>query len=170
LKLEIERKKLEAERKHLEAEKEKFEIAKLPPEPKYSPSVPKPNEIGRNGRFMPYDNGTVKDTRTGLMWAAKDNGEDINWQDAKKYCQSYRGGAYTDWRMPSEKELATIYDPNRSTQFRTSGSINVTANWVWGSETTGSKAAVFDFHYGRRIEVLQFYDYNRRALPVRGGN
>jgi len=26
-------------------------------------------EIGRDGRFIAYDNGTVLDTETGLMWA-----------------------------------------------------------------------------------------------------
>jgi hypothetical protein len=33
------------------------------------------NEIVRDGRFMTHDNGAVKDTLTGLMWAAKDNGK-----------------------------------------------------------------------------------------------
>src|SRR5450759_5881470 len=35
-------------------------------------------ETVRDGRFIAYDNGTVLDTRTKLMWAAKDNGSDIN--------------------------------------------------------------------------------------------
>jgi len=36
-------------------------------------------EIGKDGRFIAYDDGTVLDTRTNLMWAAKDNGSNINW-------------------------------------------------------------------------------------------
>ena len=67
-------------------------------------------EISRDGRFIAYDNGTVKDTEKGLMWAAKDNGKDINWKDAKRYCENYRGGGYTDWRMPTLDELAGLYD------------------------------------------------------------
>ncbi|MCX5831699.1 MAG: hypothetical protein NT140_07400 [Deltaproteobacteria bacterium] len=43
-------------------------------------------EIGKDGRFTTYDDGTVIDTRTGLMWAAKDNGSQINWQGAKHHC------------------------------------------------------------------------------------
>jgi hypothetical protein len=35
-------------------------------------------EVRRDGRFIAYDNGTVLDTKTNLMWAAKDNGSDIN--------------------------------------------------------------------------------------------
>ena len=49
-------------------------------------------ETARDGRFIAYDNGTVLDTKTKLMWAAKDNGDYINWEDAKSYCEKYRGG------------------------------------------------------------------------------
>jgi len=44
------------------------------------------------------------------MWATKDNGSDINWANAKSYCENYRGGGYTDWRMPTQDELAGLYD------------------------------------------------------------
>jgi hypothetical protein len=40
-------------------------------------------ETGKDGRFIPYDNGTVLDTKTKLMWAANDNGSNINWANAK---------------------------------------------------------------------------------------
>jgi hypothetical protein len=53
-------------------------------------------ETARDGRFIAYDNGTVLDTKTSLMWAAKDNGTDINWQNAKTYCENYHGGGYSD--------------------------------------------------------------------------
>jgi hypothetical protein len=44
------------------------------------------------------------------MWAAKDNGSPISWPEAKKYCENYRGGGYMDWRMPTQDELAGLYD------------------------------------------------------------
>ena len=69
---------------------------------KSSPLKKPPNDV--------YDNGTVKDAKTGLMWAAKDNGRDVTWQEAKEYCEKYRGGGYTDWRMPTQDELAGLYD------------------------------------------------------------
>ncbi len=74
------------------------------------PSQPTAGETARDGRFIAYSNGTVSDTRTNLMWAAKDNGSNINWADAKSYCENYRGGGYTDWRMPTYDELAGLYD------------------------------------------------------------
>ena len=62
-------------------------------------------------RFVDHDDGTVTDTKTGLMWAAKDNGNLINWQTARSYCQNYNGGGHTDWRIPTLTELASLYDP-----------------------------------------------------------
>jgi len=62
-------------------------------------------------RFINHGDGTVTDTITGLMWAAKDNGSHINWQNARSYCQNYRGGGHADWRMPTIVELAGLYDP-----------------------------------------------------------
>ena len=59
-------------------------------------------EKARDGRFIAYENETVLDTKTKLMWAAKDNGSPLNWGDAKSYCENYRGGGYTNWRMPTQ--------------------------------------------------------------------
>ena len=58
-------------------------------------------EIARDGRFIAYDNGTVVDTETGLMWASKDDGKGLDEKGAMEYCKNYRGGGYSDWRMPS---------------------------------------------------------------------
>jgi hypothetical protein len=68
-----------------------------------STSVSGPIETARDGRFIAYNNGTVLDMSTNLMWAARDNGGNINWANAKSYCENYRGGGYTDWRMPTKE-------------------------------------------------------------------
>ena len=59
-------------------------------------------------RFQVVDDSIVVDSLTGLMWALKDNGKDINWWEAKKYCTDFNEGGYTDWRLPDIKELATL--------------------------------------------------------------
>src|SRR3990172_7400972 len=41
-------------------------------------------------RFLDSKEGVVLDTKTNLMWAAKDNGSDVNWANAKSYCENYR--------------------------------------------------------------------------------
>jgi len=129
--------------------------------------------IKRDGRFIAYSNGTVLDTQTNLMWAAKDNGVGINWQGAKSYCENYRGGGYTDWRMPTLDELAGLYDTAK-TYKSTCGYdvhltelIRLTCVAPWASETRGSVAAQFDFNGGGRYWFPPVTGPIYRALPVR---
>ena len=132
----------------------------------------KGNEIARDDPFIAYDNGTVLDTKTGLMWAARDNGESINWQDAKRYCEDYRAGDYTDWRMPTQDELAGIYDKSKKNRhgYRVKKLIEISDRWSWASETHGSLAALFNFSSGFWYWYAQSGSIGNRALPVRAGN
>ena len=52
------------------------------------------------------------DPSTGLMWAGKDNGKDVSWNKAMKYCRDLRLAGYSDWRLASVGELEGIYDKN----------------------------------------------------------
>jgi hypothetical protein len=132
-------------------------------------------EIGRDGRFIAYDNGTVLDTQTNLMWAAKDNGSNINWADAKSYCENYRGGGYTDWRMPTQDEVAGLYDAAKTyksdcgTNVHLTELIRLTSAWVWTSETRGSDTAAFFFFVPFLGWSSQSKGGSVRALPVRSG-
>jgi len=155
-----------------------------------------PKEIDRDFPFTAYDNRTVLDTESGLMWAAKDNGGDINWENAKSYCENYRGGGYTDWRMPTQKELVGLYDANKSRPAACDRSynvhvktelINITCGAAWTSDTRtdrlipGSNATIFIpgsnaiFIAFGSYKLPDFVPDNRdkshhgglRALPVR---
>ncbi len=134
-------------------------------------------EIGRDGRFIAYDNGTVLDTKTNLMWAAKDNGSEINWVNAKYYCENYRGGGYTDWRMPTQDELEGLYDGtlmgyaqdcgSQYGRVKITGFISMTCCCPWAVETIGSEGGYFSFNYGLRYFYPKSYVSVGRALPVR---
>jgi hypothetical protein len=134
-------------------------------------------QVKRDGRFIAYGDGTVLDTQTNLMWAAKDNGSDINWANAKTYCEKYRGGGYTDWRLPTQNELIGLLDANKSQKAEcgipaihiATDLIQLTCWWVWGSETRGSDAAGFHFGKGPRSLMPQSDASDGRALPVRLG-
>jgi hypothetical protein len=52
------------------------------------------------------------DPATNLMWATKDNGKDISWKAAIKYCRDLNLAGYTGWRMPNMDELQALYDKN----------------------------------------------------------
>ena len=64
--------------------------------------------------FIDDGNGIVKDTRTGLMWTKKDSyadtGKCMSWNESKTYVRGLKTGGFSDWRMPEEKELMSIYD------------------------------------------------------------
>ncbi len=134
-------------------------------------------EISRDGTFIATGTGVVIDTKTGLIWAAKDNGKGISWHDAKRYCENYQGDGYGGWRMPTQDELEGLFDRSRSYQAK-QGSWNVhlteliqlTTCSLWASETHGSRAATFHFYYGARYWIPQSYSSSYRALPVRAGN
>ncbi len=134
-------------------------------------------EAAQKGRFILHrTNETVLDTQTNLMWAAKDNGSDLSWTDAKSYCENYRGGGYDDWRMPTQDELVSLYDAKktRPAPCYSSFDIHVTTKLIeitcfapWASETRGPDAAQFNFVLGSRFWYLQSHTYGTRALPVR---
>jgi len=129
-----------------------------------------------DGRFIAYDNGTVLDTKTNLLWATKDNDSDIDWNGAKTYCENYRGGGYIDWRMPTQDELAGLYDRGKSYKairwdcdVHLTELIQLSVSFVWGSEMCGSDAANFDFNTGILYRRPQSWGFVTRALPVRSG-
>jgi len=184
--LEEKRKKIEIEKEYLkslqEAERKAAENRKQAKKTQASDTlknqeVPVVTETRRDERFIGYTNGTVLDTWTNLMWAAKDNGSDINWYDAKKYCESYRGGGYIDWRMPTIDELRALYYKSalrptkqceRYQSIYLTSLIDLSCGWVWASTANDGVMANFFIyhtgHFGRYyISNTQFF----RALPVR---
>jgi len=127
-------------------------------------------------RFIDNGDGTVTDTLTNLMWAASDNMGDINWHNANIYCENppIAGYKYSDWRMPTIKELKTLYRKNLEGYETDCGlpvkihpSIRLSCAWVWSSEHKAISAYAFSFRKGYQYSTLML-DKNRfRALPVR---
>jgi len=58
-----------------------------------------PREIARDGRFIAYETGLVKDTSTGLEWVAGPD-KNTDWNEAKRWVARLNvdGGG---WRMPT---------------------------------------------------------------------
>ncbi len=134
-------------------------------------------EKAKDGHFTAYDNGTVLDTKTNLLWSDKDNGKMIPWPYAKTYCDNYRRGGYKDWRMPTLEELETLYDKSKSYSSDCDEGANVhltelirlRCGWVWSSETTvGKEAFFFVFYNGKdgRSDQMDI-GFNFRVICVR---
>ena len=156
----------------------KKRIAKQEGREQYQPELVSTAQDQDGGnRFIAYDNGTVLDTKTNLMWAAANNWKNVDWAQANSYCENYRGGGYTDWRMPTQDELAELYDENISYRVSCSSAfdakvhatpfIQLTCAWVWASAMdTDLGINAFCFSNGRQI-LGNPENTTNRALPVR---
>ena len=92
--------------------------------------------------------GTWKDNASGLIWSAKDNGSDTNWVQASNYCKNLTLGGYTDWRLPTRKELETIFDRRSSKEFKAKNPIELQGENVWAESTDSGSAWIFSFFNG----------------------
>jgi hypothetical protein len=82
---------------------------------------PEKMETGRDGRFIAYDDGTVLDTKTNLMWAAQADAANVTRRGARTYVDNYQAGGYIDWRMPTQDEMSGLYNPDKSISLGNSG-------------------------------------------------
>lgn len=60
--------------------------------------------------FKDYENQTITDKATGLMWSTKDSGKGLDWKSALSYAEKSELAGHTDWRLPNVKELQGIVD------------------------------------------------------------
>ena len=147
--------------------KEMIELASVPlqlpyPQPPSSTS----NVTKRDGIYVVYANGVVKDTRSGLDWfVGPDRGTD--WNQARSWVQSLNVDGDI-WRMPTTDELETLYKKRAGSRNMTP-LLKTTGWWVWSGETKGSsmsRVRCFDFGNGYWNWVYRNY-YDGRAFAVR---
>lgn len=97
-----------------------------------------------NPRFSEPSNGTVIDNLTGLMWTKNANLPlaTKNWKAAGDYVAAMNAGqranfGYTDWRLPSIRELQGLVDLSRSNPALPAGHpFTSVQNYYW-SATAG---------------------------------
>ena len=93
--------------------------------------------------------GTWEDSATGLIWATKDNGEDVNWNQARNYCETLTLGGYEDWHLPTINELKSIYDKSLSKRYKAKGTIELESAAMWSADTNNSGDVwSLNFSYG----------------------
>jgi len=163
LELEIEKKRIEEKRKRLEEEKAGLHTGSIPVRPKQSSPADYGNEVGREGTYVAYANGIVKDTKTGLEWVVGPD-HDMSWELAKSWVErlNVAGGG---WRMPRVGELESLYQKGKGSRNMTP--LLKTTGWgVWSRELIGANSALqFFFYYGTK-DVSSRMDWGR-AFAVR---
>jgi hypothetical protein len=138
-----------------------------------------------NGAQETQARGFWTDPSTGLMWAAKDNGKDVTWNKAMKYCRELRLAGYSDWRLANMAELQGIYDRTANapglgvheiepTTWHVKGNLFLTA-YQWSSNDIlddrgrpSGYAYYFDFNEGKPDETQKGYSTYKHALCARG--
>lgn len=81
------------------------------------PELPPSNDP----RFQNNNDGTVTDLREGLMWKKIDIYQEkkiwINWEESQKFIEKFNKEAYasySDWRLPTRKELKSLYEEEKN--------------------------------------------------------
>ena len=64
---------------------------------------------GNQAQYQDNGDGTITDLTTGLMWQ-KEPGEKVDWWTAVANAPLALTGGYTDWRLPTIKELYSLID------------------------------------------------------------
>lgn len=136
-------------------------------EPTTPPTTEPATERTARPKTQPTEDPTWTDPATGLMWAGKDNGSNLTWNQADSYCSNLRLAGYSKWRLPTIDELAGIYDETQDVDdWHIKGGIRV-SGWEWTNSAANSSGAhrLFTFHSTKKESVLVVYA--RRALCVR---
>ena len=122
----------------------------------------------RDGIYVLFSNGIIKDTKTGLEWKAGPE-KNTNWGEARAWVENLNleGGG---WRMPTKDEIKSLYKPgagpcNMTPLFKTN------AWWVWTGETKNpGDAWIFYFSGGYGYWLKRSTSDNLRAFAVRSEN
>lgn len=97
------------------------------------------NVLAENSvRFTPNDH-TVMDAKTGLMWQKGDSYHELKqgmtWYEALEYVDRKnreKFGGHNDWRLPSLKELQSLWDPKRPTLSKDGEAIGLSKEFQGG--------------------------------------
>ncbi|UCD78422.1 MAG: DUF1566 domain-containing protein [Desulfobacterales bacterium] len=131
-------------------------------------------------RFIDNGNGTVTDSRLGVMWAQTDNQNDIFWKQANKWIQGSFAGSldrkYGNWRLPTIVELQSLYreDPDYQGYQAACGyvvkmvpQITISCILVWSSDTALGLPLAFNYYLGNALTVDLYENTGCRVLAVR---
>ncbi len=117
-------------------------------------------------------NGSITDNVTGLMWQKQDDGTTRPWSDAGMYCAGLSVGGYSDWRLPTQKELMTILDysiADPGPTINTTYFPNTQGSYYWSSTTDADDTgSVWYVNFGSDSVYSYYQAYTNYVRCVRG--
>ncbi len=112
----------------------------------------------------------VKDTRTGLLWEDTPHVKEVKITHPKAvlYCKALKLGGYTDWRLPTIKELLSIVDYSRTSP-ATFKAFDYTEpeSFYWSSTPIADADDEFwgvNFKRGASSRAAEYYDRYVRCV------
>lgn len=119
----------------------------------------KPVKISSDKRYEAFANGTLRDTKTGLMWMSNDYWQMeqkwVNWYTANEYAQKMNNkkfAGYGDWRLPTVEEASSLYERRKRNTDKDGDKIFIDtlfpkgSGWsTWTNEEKQNKALVVSF-------------------------
>ena len=114
-------------------------------------------------RFVNNGDGTITDTKRGIMWQKGDNGKEVTFENAEQYCKTLRLGGYADWRLPKpeERDTAVVIELLMPMHSRDA---HAHFDLYWSSDPTG----LIPFNYrpsaGKGVSRVYFARADTRAF------
>jgi hypothetical protein len=114
--------------------------------------------------YIDNGDGTVTDNDTCLMWQQDAPSRTYTWEQALAYCEHLELATYTDWRLPTVRELSSIVDTTRYdpainiTYFSDTVMFNYYYFYYWSSTTYAlysDRAWSGSFYYGYMYAYLK---------------
>jgi len=124
---------------------------------------------GQTPRYTRASN-SVTDELTHLMWQDDATPETMAWSDAQSYCSNLSLDGYTDWRLPTRKELVGLSDYGRYSPAIDPIFQNTISNIYWSSTTYASNTSlawIVDFYNGYQVNNVK--TSNNYVRCVRAG-
>ncbi len=114
----------------------------LAEEPK---ETPKQKIWSQDKRFLDNGDGTITDTKTGLMWMELDSyqhtGHWITWQESFGYIKKLNKEGFADhydWQMPTLKDLKTLYEPDKTNSRQVGSEMIIHIDPIFAKEGSGA--------------------------------
>ncbi len=116
-----------------------------------------------------FSSAIVMDSETNLMW--QDNSDakvtKATWVEAKNYCEELNLAKYSDWRLPSIKELQSIVYVGRSTSVIKENFRNIAPDSYWSFSENASNSNyvwIVGFDIGATKYQAKQYKSNIRCV------
>lgn len=119
------------------------------------------NDSNSNGLCDGAEACVFKDRLSGLMWA-KDDGMTYTWETAITQCENLTYGTYTDWRVPSQKEMMQAYT-NGIWKMNATDKLNLSEINYW-TATTSSIATTNGAYTALNTGIVE---YQSKASSIR---